>query len=145
MNVKEKLTGMLTVGAGYSSIDKLVVMGEITQRNLFGKGYYLKLKADLSSIRSDYNLTFADPWFMDKPISASFSLYNETFEYPDYDKEATGGSIGFGKELSEYVGARITYNLESVTISNVEEDASSIIKEQIGKKITSSILKRLLS
>jgi outer membrane protein insertion porin family len=139
VSVKEKLTGMLTVGAGYSSIDKLVVMGEITQRNLFGKGYYLKLKADLSSIRSDYNLTFADPWFMDKPISASFSLYNETFEYPDYDKEATGGSIGFGKELSEYVRGRITYNLESVTISNVEDGASSIIKEQIGKRITSSI------
>jgi outer membrane protein insertion porin family len=139
INVKEKLTGMLTVGAGYSSIDKLVVMGEIIQRNLFGKGYYLKLKADLSSIRSDYNITFANPWFMDKPISASFSLYNETFEYPDYDKRATGGSIGFGKELSEYVRGRITYNLESVTISNVEDDASLIIKEQIGKKITSSI------
>jgi outer membrane protein insertion porin family len=139
INVKEKLTGMLSIGGGYSSLDKFMVMGEITQTNLFGKGLYLKLKVDLSSIRTNYNISLRDPWFMDKPISASFSLYNESFEFPDYDKRAMGTSIGFGKELSEYVGGNIIYNLEQAEIANVAEDASSLIKDQEGKKITSSI------
>jgi outer membrane protein insertion porin family len=76
---------------------------------------------------------------MDKPISASVSIYNEQVKYPDYDKQATGGSIGFGKELSEYVGGRISYTLENVEIVNIEEDASTLIKEQEGQSITSSI------
>ena len=139
IKVKEKLTGMLTVGGGYSSVDKFIVMGEISQTNLFGKGLYLKLRGDFSSIRTNYSLTIVDPWFMDKPISASFSLYNEVFEYPDYSKQATGLSLGFGKELSEYVGGKISYDLESVNITDIASDASSLIKEQIGKKITSSI------
>ncbi|MBI5049690.1 MAG: outer membrane protein assembly factor BamA [Nitrospirae bacterium] len=137
--VKEKLTGMLSIGGGYSSLDKFMVMGEVSQSNLFGKGLFLKLRADISSRRKNYSITLRDPWFMDKPVSASFSLYNETFKYPNYAKEATGTSIGFGKELSEYVGANVTYSLETVEISDVAEDASSLLKEQAGGKITSSI------
>ncbi|MBI5057494.1 MAG: outer membrane protein assembly factor BamA [Nitrospirae bacterium] len=139
VKVKEKLTGMLSIGGGYSSVDKFMVMGEITQANLFGKGLYLRFKADLSARRKNYNLSLRDPWFMDKPISASFSIYNEFFEYPDYDKKATGGSVGFGKEFSEYVGGDITYNIENVDIENVSDYASSIIKDQEGRKLTSGI------
>jgi outer membrane protein insertion porin family len=139
LNVKEKMTGMITIGGGYSSIDKFIVTGEINQTNLFGKGLYLKLKADLSAVRTNYNLSITDPWFMDRPISASFNVYNEEFEFPDYDKKATGGSIGFGKELSEYVRGNITYRLEDVEITNIEEGASSIVKDQEGQRITSSI------
>lgn len=139
IRVKEKLTGMLSIGGGYSSIDKFVIMGEITQTNLFGKGLYLRLKVDLSARRKNYRISMTDPWFMDKPISASFSIYNEFFEYPDYDQKSTGISIGLGKELSEYVGGRITYKLERVEITGVSEDASSLIKEQEGKRTTSSI------
>ncbi len=139
IKVKEKMTGMLSVGGGYSSLDKFMVMGEITQANLFGKGLYLKFKAELSSFRTNYNLSLKDPWFMDKPISASMSLYNDTYEYPDYDKKSTGGSIGFGKELSEYIGGNIVYNFESVEITDVAEGASDLITDQVGKSITSSI------
>jgi outer membrane protein insertion porin family len=139
VKVKEKLTGMLSVGGGYSSVDKFMVMGEVTQTNLFGKGLYLKFKAELSSIRTNYNISLRDPWFMDKPISASISLYNDTYEYPDYDKKSTGGSIGFGKELSEYVAGNIIYNFESVEITDVVEGASELITDQVGTSTTSSI------
>jgi outer membrane protein insertion porin family len=139
VEVEEKMTGMLSIGGGYSSVDKFMVMGEVTQANLFGKGLYLKLRTDFSSSRKNYNLSVINPWFMDRPISASFSIYNEQFEFPDYDKQSTGGSIGFGKELSEYVGGNITYSLEEVTITEVLDGASFLVTEQIGTKITSSI------
>ncbi|GBD95291.1 outer membrane protein assembly factor BamA precursor [bacterium BMS3Abin06] len=139
IKVKEKLTGMLSIGGGYSSVDKVMVMGEITQTNLFGKGLYLKLKADFSSRRTNYNISLRDPWFMNKPISASIGIYKEKFDYTDYDKEAMGGNIGFGKELSEYVGGNIMYRLEEVKITDVSENASSLIREQEGSKLTSSI------
>ncbi len=139
VKVKEKMTGMLSIGGGYSSIDKFIFFGEVTQRNLFGRGLRLNLKAELSSIRTEYRIALRDPWFLDKPISASFSIYDESFEYPDYDKRARGFAIGFGKELSEYVRGNIRYNLEEATIGDIAEDASSLIKEQEGTRVTSSI------
>ncbi len=139
IRVKEKLTGMLSFGGGYSSIDSFMIMGEISQSNLFGKGYQIKLKADHSGRRTNYNLSFRDPWFMDRPISASIGVYNDSTEYPDYDKRATGGYIGFGKEFSEYVGGRISYSIEEANITDLSEGASIIIKEQEGKRLTSSI------
>jgi outer membrane protein insertion porin family len=139
VRVKEKLTGMISVGGGYSSIDKFIVTGEITQTNLFGKGLYLRLKADLSALRANYYIKVTNPWFMDRPIAATVTVFNESFEFPSYDKEATGGSVGFGKELSEYVRGNITYKLENVDITDVDEDASSVIKDQEGEKLTSSV------
>ena len=139
IDVKEKLTGMLSLGGGYSSIDKFMVMGEVSQGNLFGRGLQLRFKAELSSRRTNYNISLTDPWFMDKPISASISAYSEVFEFLDYDKEATGGTIGFGKELSEYIGGKIIYNFEEVTLTDISEDASSVIRDQEGTKRTSSI------
>jgi len=139
IDVKEKLTGMLSIGGGYSSIDKFMVMGEITQTNLFGKGLYLKFRADLSARRTNYKISLRDPWFLDKPVSATFSIYNEEVDYLDYDKKATGGSVGFGKEITEYIGGNITYNIEDVEITNIDSDASDIIKDQEGEKLTSSI------
>ncbi|MBL7048816.1 MAG: outer membrane protein assembly factor BamA [Nitrospira sp.] len=139
ITVEEKMTGMLSFGGGYSSVDKFSVMGEITQANLFGKGLFLKVRADLSARRANYNISIREPWFMDKPVSATFSLYNEEVEFPEYDKRATGGAVGFGKDFSEYTGGSITYRLESAEITSVADAASLIIKDQRGHKITSSI------
>lgn len=139
IKVKERPTGFLSVGGGYSSIDKLIGVVDITQGNLFGKGQYLKLKGELGGKSSFYELSFRDPWFMDKPISFSTDIYKTTREYVDYKRRATGFGFGFGKSLDEYWGASISYNLEKVTIYDVAENASNIIKDQIGTRITSSI------
>ncbi|MBI5025763.1 MAG: outer membrane protein assembly factor BamA [Nitrospirae bacterium] len=139
VKVKERQTGMLSIGGGYSSVDKFIGMGEITQTNLFGKGYLLKLRAELSSRRANYNLLLRDPWFMDKPITASFGIYNETFKSLDYTRKAKGFSVGFGKELSEYIRGDIVYNLEKVEVLDVSDAASQFIKDQRGKKLTSSL------
>lgn len=139
IKVKERPTGFLSVGGGYSSVDKLIGVVDITQGNLFGKGQYLKLKGELGGKSSFYELSFRDPWFMEKPISFSTDIYKTTREYVDYKRRATGFGFGFGKSLDEYWGASISYNLEKITIYDVAEGASDFIKDQIGTRITSSI------
>ncbi|MCL4477256.1 MAG: outer membrane protein assembly factor BamA [Nitrospirae bacterium] len=139
IKVKEKATGFLSVGGGYSSVDKLIGMVDITQGNLFGRGQYLKLRGELGGRTSFYQLSFKDPWFMDKPISFTTDIYRTTKYYIDYSKKAIGFGFGFGKELSEYWGATLSYNIEKATIYNVSDTASSIITEQLGTKVTSSV------
>ncbi|MCL5021954.1 MAG: outer membrane protein assembly factor BamA [Nitrospirae bacterium] len=139
VKVKERATGFLSVGGGYSSVDKLIGMVDVTQGNLFGRGQYVKLTGELGGKSSLYQLSFRDPWFLDKPIAFSADIYRTDREYIDYNRRAIGLSFGFGKELREFWTANISYNLERATIYYVTAGASSIITDQIGTRVTSSI------
>ncbi|MEW6416908.1 MAG: outer membrane protein assembly factor BamA [Nitrospirota bacterium] len=144
IKVKERPTGFFSIGGGYSSEEGAIAMIDLTQGNLFGRGQTIKIRGELSGKTSYYDISFRDSWFMDKPILFSTSIYKITREYIDYDKKATGFWVSFGKNLSEYWWGDITYNFENAYIHNISEDASSIIKEQEGTKITSSITPSLV-
>ena len=144
ITVKERPTGFFSVGGGYSSVEKFIAMVELTQGNLFGKGYFLKARAELGGRTTFYDLTFRNPWFMDKPLIFSANVYNTKREYIEYDKEATGFGISFGKRFAEYWTANVAYNFEDAKISDVDDNASSIIKDQEGTNTTSSITPSLI-
>lgn len=139
VNVKDKPTGFLSIGGGYSSIDKFVAMADLTQGNLFGKGQYIKLRGELGGRSSFYELSFRDPWFMDKPVSFGTSIYKTTRKYSNFERRSTGFEVSFGKSFYEYWGASISYNYEKATIFNIKEGASPTILDQEGTKTTSSI------
>jgi len=144
IKVKERPTGLFSVGGGYSSVEKFIAMVELTQGNLFGKGQLIKLTGEIGGRTTYYDITFRDPWFMDKPITFSTSIYKTTKKYIEYDKRATGFGISFGKRFSDYWSGDIAYNFENATIYNVSESASTIIKDQEGTKVTSSITPSIL-
>jgi outer membrane protein insertion porin family len=144
IKVKERPTGFFSIGGGYSSVEKLIGTVDLTQGNLFGKGQLVKIRAELGGRTSYYDITFKDPWFMNKPIIFSTSIYKMTQKFIEYDKKATGFGFSFGKNFSEYWWGDITYNFENATIYNISENASTIIKDQEGKRITSSITPTLI-
>ncbi len=137
--VKERPTGFFSVGGGYSSVERFIAMIELTQGNLFGKGQYAKIRAELGGRTTLYDISYRDPWFLDRPLTFSTNIYKLTRDYFDYDKDATGFSVSFGKRLSDYWWTDVTYNFERAEISNVSEDASTIIKDQAGTSTTSSV------
>jgi outer membrane protein insertion porin family len=142
IKIKERPTGFFSIGGGYSSVEKFIAMIELTQGNLFGRGQFVKLRAELGGRTTYYDLTFRDPWFLDKPLSFSTNVYKISKEYPEYDKEATGFGISLGKRFREYWWGELAYNFENAEISNVDEndpDVSDIIIDQIGTSTTSSI------
>ncbi|MEJ2697042.1 MAG: outer membrane protein assembly factor BamA, partial [Candidatus Sulfobium sp.] len=139
IKVKERPTGFLSIGGGYSSVDQFIATADLTQGNLFGRGQYLKLKGELGGRSSLYEITFRDPWFLDKPISLSTGIYKTSREYIEYDKRAFGAYVSFGKNFSEYWNGTIGYNFERATIYNISEGASAIVLDQQGTNTTSSI------
>jgi outer membrane protein insertion porin family len=144
IKVKERPTGFLSIGGGYSSVDKLIGMVDLTQGNLFGKGQLLKIRTEIGGRITSYEINFRDPWFMNKPILFSTSIYKVTREYIEYDKKATGFGFSFGKDFSEYVKGEIEYNFEDATIFNVSKKASIVIREQEGTNTTSRITPSLV-
>jgi len=161
VKVKEKPTGFLSVGGGYSSIDKLIATVDLTQGNLFGKGQYIKIKGELGGKSSFYELSFRDPYFLDTQYAFSTGIYRTTRKYIEYEKKALGFYVGLGKSLDEYWRADVSYNFERPTIFNVRHDvdnaptgnfpgpedtkgASKIILDQEGTKTTSSVTPSLV-
>ncbi len=139
IKVKERATGFFSIGGGYSSVENFIFMAELTQGNLFGKGQFIKLRGELGGRTTLYDISFKDPWFLDKPLSFSTSLYKTTREYIEYNKKATGFEIAFGKRFTEYIWGNIAYNFEDAEIYDVTDDAPTIIKDQEGTSVSSSI------
>lgn len=140
VKVKEKPTGMLSVGGGYSSEDGVFVGGNILQRNLFGRGQYLALKAYLGGETSRYSLSFTEPWLFDTPLSAGFDIYNWYREYNDFNKDATGGKLRISHPFGTWSRWHLAYVFENAKVSDVAEDAALIIKDQEGRQIKSSLM-----
>lgn len=133
IKVKERPTGFLSVGGGYSSEDKFIATADVTQGNLFGRGQYIKLKGEIGGISSYYEFSFRDPYFLDTPYSFSTGIYKHNKEYIEYDKEAYGFYVGFGKAFGEFWRGDLTYNFEKSDITNVDNDASVVVKDQEGR------------
>jgi len=138
VKVKEKSTGFLSVGGGYSSVDKIVGMVDVTQGNLWGTGQYLKLRGELGALSSYYEVSYKDPWFLDKQLTFGASIYRNTRDYGDFDREGYGTEFSLGKNFWEYWTATISYNFEDALVYNVLDTASSVIKDQGGTYITSA-------
>lgn len=140
IKVEEAPTGALSFGLGYSSIENVIGSASLSDRNLFGLGYYGALRFQLGQESQNFRASFTDPYFLGYPYSAGIDLYHERVEYfTAYNYKTIGGDIRFGKELTENIRADTMYKLEKINVYNVSEDASRFIKEQEGEKITSAL------
>ncbi len=143
VKVKEKLTGTLSVGGGYSSVDKLVGIAEVTQGNLGGRGQLLKFKAQVGGRGRQFVLSFMEPYLFDKPVWGKIDLYNQTQQYDGYDLKSTGMALSAGKSFGEYVSTSLRYSLDGSQVYNVATTAPFAVTNQIdnyGNSITTSAL-----
>jgi outer membrane protein insertion porin family len=140
IKVEEAPTGSISFGVGYSSIESVVGSASISDRNLFGYGYNGVLSFSLGAETQNFRLGFTDPYFLGYPFSGGIGLYHENVEYFDkYSYKIVGGTVNFGKELTEKIRMDTRYKLENINVYNVSTDASSYIQEQKGRKTTSAI------
>lgn len=138
IDVTEKPTGTFSFGGGYSSIENFFIVGNISQRNLFGRGQTLGLNAFLGGETQRFGISFLEPWLFDIPLSAYSEIYNWDREYDDYDKDSYGIKVRFGYPVYDYTRAYLGYSYENANINEIEEDAANSIKELEGNNITSS-------
>ena len=146
VTVKETKTGEFSFGGGYSSVDSFLGFVQIGQKNFdimnfprfTGSGQNLTIRAELGVSRSNYLVSWTDPWIFDYPYLFGFDFYrNEHKRYGDtgygYDETRTGGSLRLGKEITDYIGTSLIYNLEEVEIGNIPDNATNDLKKEEGK------------
>lgn len=107
ITIKEKATGNLQIGAGFSSADKLSLSGSIKQENVFGSGNYLGVDLNTSKFSRTLVLSTIDPYFTVDGISRYLDVFYRTqrpinSQGEEYELVTPGASIRFGVPFSEY-------------------------------------------
>lgn len=118
VRVKEKPTGMFSLGGGFSTLDRLVAIADITQGNLFGYGYMARLRGQLGQRRSLGSLTFRNPYLYDSLTSLQVDGYRSMTNYLSYFEERTGANLTLGRWFSEYVTGSLTIFGEILTFKD---------------------------
>ncbi|HMV04894.1 MAG TPA: outer membrane protein assembly factor BamA [Accumulibacter sp.] len=105
VNVAEKTTGNISIGAGYSSAEKLVLSGSISQANIFGSGRFLSLQVNTGKLNRTVGINYTNPYFTVDGISQGFDLYHRNLNPTSlgyaFKSQSTGGGIRFGFPISE--------------------------------------------
>ncbi len=140
--VTERPTGSINVGAGFSSTENLIFNAGISQNNFLGRGQKVVFSTNLSSRRSDFNLSLTDPRLFDSEMSGGFDAFNRKTNYYSYKARNTGTGFRLGKSLSEHDWGGINYNFANNKITDVVTQTSYLKNEtRITSRITPSFIR----
>ncbi len=136
VKVKEKPTGSFSVGGGFSTLDRLVAIADITEGNVGGRGQVVRVRGQLGQRRSLGLLSFRDPYLYDSLTSVQGDLYRTLTNYTTYAEDKSGASVSFGRWFSEYTSGNFSLVGEILKLSNARADAPQFVLDQIGSQST---------
>jgi outer membrane protein insertion porin family len=142
VKVQEQPTGELSFGAGYSTSEGVIGDISITERNLMGKGQYVRLGFSGSLQRAQVDFSFTEPRFLDRNLAAGFDIFYKQLDFTNvasYKEDDAGGDLrmGFPIALDTQLGLR--YKFERETIFDVANNASLAVKQAEGVSNVSSV------
>lgn len=146
--VKEKSMGTFLIGAGFSSVDSLVGFAELSHGNFdirgwppVGDGQKMKVRVQAGSERNDLEISFVEPWFMDRKLSLGVDLYHRDAGYysSDYQLLTIGGRVSLSKPLSPFTRGTLSYSLESFDVYDVIAPTNSFIAGEEGVRLKSTL------
>ena len=129
-DVDERATGSLTFGAGFSSVDHLVGLFGVSQSNfdLFnwptfrGGGQKARLDLTVGSDSTDLDVSFVEPWFLDRRLSLDVDGFIHNRSFSEYDEKRFGGSVGLAKMVPWVGRVGIDYGIEHVSLDDVTRE-----------------------
>lgn len=141
IDVEDQATGSFSVSGGYSTTDGVLVEAAITESNFLGRGQYVKLSGSNGQRSRAFELSFTEPFFMDRRLAAGFDIFSkQTFnsQYARYETRTTGGTLRLGLPFTEEfaVGLRYTAYSQKITIPNTISRPFNDCTFSLGEGIT---------
>lgn len=135
VQVKEKSTGELSLGAGFSTTEGAIGSLGLKEKNFLGGGQEVRAMFLLSQRTSEIDLGIFEPYFMDRNLSAGLDLFRITRdreEESSFNEKDTGGKIRMGYEIVEPWSQQLFVLLQAQDINNVDSNAATFIQQQAG-------------
>jgi outer membrane protein insertion porin family len=139
VEVTERPTGIFSIGGGFSSVDSFVGTLDISQNNFLGRGWVLSLRIRAGATSQQGIISFTEPWLFDRPLSAGFDLFNIKRQFTEYDYDSLGGTVRLSHPFEEYWRWSIAYRLTRDKISDVRDTTDSLLRDEIGTRVTSAV------
>jgi outer membrane protein insertion porin family len=134
VKVLEQPTGELSLGAGYSSLDKLTLDFGVSQHNFRGEGQDLRLRAQIGYLSQNIDLAFTEPRFLGRDLRAGAELFSTRYDYTNYAgfaQASTGATLHltFPLNVNAIFQPRFSVHQDQVSAdaSNCESGAISIV------------------
>jgi outer membrane protein insertion porin family len=116
VEVQEGPTGTLSGGLGYSSVDKIFGVIQLTENNLFGRGWKMSFNSQFGARRTTFSIDFRDPNFLDTEYSLLLAAYKTKVKYTDFEKDAKGGRVGLGYNFTRFVNGSVFLRVDETKI-----------------------------
>jgi outer membrane protein insertion porin family len=135
IEVQEGPTGTLSGGLGYSSLDKIFGVIQMSENNLFGRGWKASLNSQFGARRTTFSIDFRDPHFLDTDFSLLLSAYNTRARYSDFERKATGGRAGLGYNFTRFTSASLSLRADATQIFQAGSVLSSALQSEFAKGV----------
>lgn len=141
VDVTEKPTGLFSLGGGYSSIDSFVGTIDLAQRNFLGRGFEASARLRAGGRTTQGVISFTDPWFLDRPLSAGFDIFSSDRIFTEYSYNSYGAGLRIGHPFFEYWRWNLGYRASQDRIYHLSDIAalSPALLEQVGTRLTSMV------
>ena len=137
--VKERNTGTIQLGAGYSTFGGFLLNGQINQINLFGRGQKLGLSIDWSQQQKVFDLSFTEPYFNDTEWSLGGDLYVSDRLLTEYEENKKGVGIRVGHPLAPYLEGTLGYKIDKTYLTLSDVGDPQLFPVDTANGLTSSI------
>ena len=106
VNVKERPTGSISLGAGYSTSEGIILSAGFAQNNVFGTGNSVSVDVNTSKSQRTYALSVTEPYVTPEGISRTYDLYDrkvdlEELDVADVKYETRGAGVSWGIPFTE--------------------------------------------
>ncbi|MDD9820019.1 MAG: outer membrane protein assembly factor BamA [Nitrospira sp.] len=136
VTVREKPTGQFSIGGGFSTLDRFTAIANISEGNLFGLGYLVRIRGQIGGRRTIGVMTFRNPALFDSATSFQINGFSTDTNFLTYAEERQGVTFEFGQAISEYMTGNLTLVAESILIKNPASGAGSYVTNQVGTQST---------
>lgn len=144
VNVHEKMTGSLTLGVAFSTVENLYLYTTITQSNFDIRGFFnggtfvgggqrLTVSGKLGTEYSSASVYLLEPWFLDRKLALSNELFysKSTYLSDYYQQNNYGYAVSLRKAMSDLTAIKFEYRIEQYGIE-AEGFAPVFFREQDG-------------
>lgn len=142
VSVQEQSTGELSLNVGFSSTENFIAGFGISERNLLGKGQSLRANFSISSRRTQIDLGFTEPYFLDRQIAAGIDLFAREADFrreSSFIQTTIGGGLRAAFPITEYLTMGTRYTLRRDKVEGVSSSFNRFLRAAEGTFTTSSI------
>ncbi len=120
ISIKERATGQVSVGAGYSTATQGFLQASIAQNNFRGLGQNINFNMSVAANQQIYNVGFTEPYLFDTKWTAGADYFRTISNFiRSFGYEKHGFDVRVGYPIFDYTRLFLTYRYEDNSITRV--------------------------